>query len=97
MLRGPRSLLLAGRALVQRLDAAEAQRRGVVRGRGREDRVQEDQHEDAQSESAGAQSGGRGGWGRRPGAGAASVHPPSGGVAGCCFSPDVTAFWFIIG
>lgn len=50
----PCSLVLAGGALVQRVDAAEGQRRGVVRRGGCEDCVQEDQHENAQSESVAA-------------------------------------------
>lgn len=56
-LQGPASLLLAGRALVKCVDAPDAQRRGVLRRRGRENCVKEHQHEDTQSESAGAQPG----------------------------------------
>ena len=97
MLQGAESLLLAGGAFVQRVDAPDAQGRDVVRHRGREDRVEKHQHEDAQSKSAGAQPGRRRGRERRPGAGAASVRCPLGGALGFCFSPDVTAFWFIIG
>ena len=57
MLQGPASLLLAGRALVKCVDAPEAQGRGVLRRRGRENCVKEYQHEDTQPESAGAQPG----------------------------------------
>ena len=97
MLQGAESLLLAGGAFIQRVDAPDAQGRGVVRHRGREDRVEKHQHENAQSKSAGAEPGRRRGRERRPGAGAASVPCPLGGALGFCFSPDVTAFWFIIG
>lgn len=55
--RGWARLLVARRAPFQRVDAAHAQRRAVLRRGGREHCVQEDQHENAQPESAAAQSG----------------------------------------
>lgn len=53
----PSRLLLARRAVFQRVDAPYAQRRAVLRRGGREHCVQENQYEHTQFESAVAQSG----------------------------------------
>lgn len=90
-------LLVARRAVVQRGDAPDAQRRAVVRRRGREHCVQEHQYQDAQLESGAAQSARRGRCEGRPVTRAAGPPRPSGGLAGALLSPDVTAFGVVVG
>lgn len=82
-----------GGVVVERGEDAQAQPRGVLCHRGREDCVEEDEDKHTQPQPAGAQSRGRRHSERRLGAGGSSIHGPS----GLHLAPDVTAFGFIIG
>lgn len=91
------SSLFVGGFVLQRGDAAHAQAGSALRSRGREHCVQQNQYKDTQLEPPAAQSRGGGHCERRPVTAVPSLYRPSGRVGGLPRSPDITAFWFIIG